>query len=125
MRPFQHQSFRFLSVGALNTLHGYFWIFAIQIVTGQPFLANILGFALAAILGYIAHSRLTFGHRLSWDKAGRYVLVVGASYIVNIVILAAALRYTTGLGAQFIAVAAFVILNYWGQSQFVFARGRQ
>jgi len=125
MQPFHHQSLRFLSVGALNTLHGYAWIFAIQFLTGQPFLANILGYSLAAVLGYFAHSRLTFGHQPSWSKAGRYSLVVGVCYLLNLLILAVLLRHLPAILAQFIAVSSFVILNYFGQLQFVFVGGKR
>lgn len=125
MRLLRHQSTRFLSVGVLNTLHGYAWIFGIQVITGQPVLANMLGYGVAAGFGFLAHSRYTFRQSPSVQKAGAYLLVVAGSYLVNLMVLAMALRVLPAMLAQFVAVSAFVGLSYLGQSRFVFTRRPQ
>ena len=121
MRLFDGQFRRFVWTGIFNTVNGYAWILGLQIITGQPILANMLGYGIAAAIGYVAHSRYTFKQQPTWRSAAGYSVVIGASYLVNLVVLKWCLNVLPAVLSQVIAISVFVVLSYLGQSRFAFS----
>ncbi|MFY8148274.1 MAG: GtrA family protein [Prochlorococcaceae cyanobacterium] len=124
MRLPSKQFHRFLWTGAFNTVNGYIWIFGIQLLTGSPVLANLLGYSIAGSIGYVTHSRFTFRQNLRWQSAGMYAVIISGSYLVNLLILVIFMRFTSPLVSQFIAITTFVFLSYLGQSRLTFSTSR-
>ena len=118
-----HSQFsRFIWTGIFNTINGYAWVLGIQFFTGQPMLANLLGYIIAAAIGYVAHSRYTFRQRTNWRSAAGYTAVLGTSYSINLVVLKWSLSFLPTLLAQILAVTVFSLLCYFGHSRFSFAQ---
>jgi putative flippase GtrA len=124
MRLFHGQFRRFIWTGVFNTVNGYAWILGLQIITGQPLLANMLGYGIAAAIGYIAHTRYTFRQQPSWRNATGYCVVVGGSYLVNLAVLKWSLGFLPAVLAQTLAISVFVVLSYLGQSRYAFSAKR-
>jgi putative flippase GtrA len=124
MRVFHGQLRRFLLTGMFNTVNGYAWILGLQIITGQPLLANMLGYGVAAVIGYVAHCRYTFKQQSSWRTAAAYSVVIGGSYLVNLAVLKWSLSFVPAVLAQTMAISVSMVFCYLGQSRFTFSGTR-
>jgi len=120
MRLFHDQLKRFIWTGIFNTVNDYAWILGLQVITGKPLLANMLGYGMAAVIGYIAHSRYTFRRQPSWRSATSYSVVIGGSYLINLAVLKWSLNFLPTMLAQTLAISIFVVLSYLGQARFAF-----
>ena len=124
MRLFHSQFRRFVWTGIFNTVNGYSWVLGLQLITGKPLFANMLGYGIAAVIGYIAHSRYTFRQQPSWRSAAGYSVVIGGSYLINLAVLKWSLNFLPAMLAQALAISIFVVLSYLGQSRFAFMTNR-
>lgn len=122
MRRTSTQFGRFLLTGIFNTVNGYASVLLLQLVTGMPIVANLLGYVFAGAVGYLAHSKFTFRTKVNSSGALRYGLVLIMSYLVNLIILKALLMVLSPVPAQLIAITVFTILCYLGQSRLTFSR---
>lgn len=122
MRHTSSQFGRFLLTGIFNTANGYTSVLVLQLITGMPVIANLLGYLFAGAVGYLAHSRFTFRTKANSSGALRYGVVMGMSYLINLITLKALLVILSPVLAQLIAVTVFTILCYLGQSRFTFSR---
>lgn len=113
---------RFLLTGLFNTANGYASVLVIQSITGMPILSNFLGYLVASLLGYLAHTAYTFRSEISSHRAFRYVLVLATSYSINVMSLQALLRVLPPVPSQLIAVTIFTLLCYLGHSRFTFRK---
>ena len=111
---------RFVLVGLLNTLVGYGCILALQAVSHNPVLSNLLGYGISAGFSYLTHSRLTFGQTPSSRSARAYVVVLLVSYAFNLVVLKLSLLVLPAVAAQGLAVRSFAGFSYVGQAWLVF-----
>lgn len=125
MKRFFHGQFkRFVWTGIFNTINGYVLILGLQIITDRPLLANLVGYGIAATIGYIAHSRYTFKQLPSWRSATCYSIVMVISYLINLAVLKWALGYLPAILAQTVAISIFAAISYLGQSRFTFQSKR-
>lgn len=122
MRHTSSQFGRFLLTGIFNTANGYTSVLVFQLITGMPVIANLLGYLFAGAVGYLAHSRFTFRTKANSSGALRYGVVMGMSYLINLITLKALLMILSPVLAQLIAVTVFTILCFLGQSRFTFSR---
>jgi len=120
MRLFPDQFKRFIWTGIFNTVNGYALILGLQVITGKPMVANILGYVIAAVTGYIAQSRYTFRQKPRWRSATGYSVVIGGSYLINLAVLKWSLNFLPAMLAQTLAISIFGVLSYLGQSKFAF-----
>ena len=124
MRLIHSQFRRFVWTGIFNTVNGYAWILGLQVITSHPLLANLLGYGIAAVIGYLAHSRYTFRQQPSWRSAAGYSVVIGGSYLINLAVLKWSLNFLPVMLAQVLAISIFVVLSYLGQSRLAFTTNR-
>jgi putative flippase GtrA len=122
MRSSGSQFGRFLITGLFNTANGYVSVLVLQLITGMPVIANLLGYLIAGSVGYLAHSKFTFRTKAKPSGAVRYGAVLGVSYLINLIVLKALLVILAPVPAQLIAVTIFTILCYVGQSRITFSR---
>jgi putative flippase GtrA len=113
---------RFLLTGLFNTLHGYLAVILLQFVTGMPLISNLVGYLFSGVVGYFAHSLFTFRTKASSLGAFRYSIVLGVSYLINLLVLRVLLQHLPPVHAQLIAVTVFTICCYIGQSRITFSR---
>jgi putative flippase GtrA len=113
---------RFLLTGLFNTLNGYAAVILLQFVTGMPLISNLVGYLFSGVVGYFAHSLFTFRTKASSLGAFRYAVVLGFSYLINLLVLQVLLQHLPPIHAQVIAVTVFTISCYVGQSRITFRR---
>jgi len=88
MAPFFGQVIRFGLVGGFVTVIGMaVYYFPATYMGVAPLLANLLGYAVAAALGYVLHSRISFRGHGSRDRpaqrTGRFLIVSLISLALN------------------------------------------
>ncbi|WP_457767678.1 GtrA family protein [Cyanobium sp. ULC084] len=111
---------RFLLTGLFNTANGYASVLLLQFITGMPVLSNLLGYLFSGTIGYFAHSTFTFRSKANSSGAVRYAVVLGGSYLINLLVLKALLKVLSPVPSQLIAVTIFTALCYIGQSKITF-----
>jgi putative flippase GtrA len=122
------QPVRFVLVGVANTLTGLLIIYGLKWLFGiADVLANFVGYAVGLCVSYILNARWTFSFRGSFSTAvPRFVLVIVAAYLANLVTVSAALYwlYLDSYVAQAAGVAPYALVTYCGSKWFVFDRKR-
>ena len=114
------QFVRFLLVGGLNTLFGY-CLFALLVWFKLPYpvaigLATIGGVA----LNFQTTGRLVFGGA-PMERVGRFVIVYGVVYVLNVAGVAAMLRlYFSLYIANALVIIPLALVTYVLQLKFVF-----
>lgn len=109
------QLWRFLKVGALNTLFGYA-LYALLVAIGlQMFVAQIVGTVIAVAFNYVTYSRHVFAGAPA--SQARFILAYALNYLVSLATLAAAAivilsPYFAGLLATIVTAAInFIVLR--------------
>jgi putative flippase GtrA len=111
---------RYIGVGAVNTLIGFSVIFSLMGLGLPPFLANLLGYTVGLLLGFFVSKKIVFRSKGHVNKeAVRYISAFLFSWLLNILILQAALQtmqWNSYLAQVFGAVAytvAMYLLSRW------------
>ncbi|AMO24608.1 hypothetical protein UC35_19440 [Ramlibacter tataouinensis] len=117
---------RFGLVGVANTLVGSGLILLLAWQGVDPYLANILGYVTGTLLSFALNARWTFGSRMSADHLARFLLVIVAAYVINLLVLALTLGLGWGaLASQLPAMVCFTVANFLGQRYFTFREQEQ
>ena len=114
---------RFGAVGVLNTAFGLAVIYLAKWGWGWPDVAaNAAGYACGISLGFALNRSWSFGHRgASHTAIVRYLLVLAAAYLANLVALMAALDFGwPGDVAQLAGVVPYAMVGYLGSRWFAF-----
>ena len=120
---FLAQAARFGLVGIANTAVGAGTTFALLWAGLGPYAANASGYVAGTLFSFVANSRWTFGASPDRARFGRFVLVIAAAYLLNLLVLALCLRL--GLGealSQVPAMVCFTVANFLGHRYFTFAQ---
>lgn len=119
------QFFRFCGVGAINTVVSLIIIFILSEVFNTHFItANIFGYLIGVILGFVLHKTLTFKDTSTKTKKQfiQFISVFFATYVLQ---LAALTLFINILGifefaAQILAAGVYTLLNFMGNRFFTF-----
>jgi len=115
---------RFLMVGVLNTLIGYFVIFScMYVVELGPESSNIAGYATGLIFSYLLNRNYTFKSKQGQrSEIFRFVFVFFIAYASNFgVLLILIYGFKINAGAsQIIASIAYITISYLLNKHFVF-----
>jgi putative flippase GtrA len=106
---------RYLGSGALNTLVGFGIIFLLMAVGVSPVLANICGYAVGFVLGFVVSRRFVFRSEGGIASEGlRYLLAFLSSFLANLLVLHIALGSLQlhPLLAQFLAACTYTGTMY-------------
>ena len=109
------QLWRFLKVGALNTLFGYALYAALVAIGLQMFVAQTVGTVIAVAFNYVTYSRHVFAGAPA--SRLRFVLSYALNYLVSLAALALSALvfpspYVAGLFATMVAAAInFIVLR--------------
>ena len=115
---------RYAGSGALNTLSGFAVIFALMSLGFSPFVANIGGYLVGFILGFVISKKFVFrsnGHFVS--ESLRYLVAFLICFGMNLVALQIALTHMHALFAQILAAVVYTGTMYIFTRWFVFSTG--
>lgn len=119
---------RFAIAGLANTCVGLFVIFACKGFMGMGDAAsNLVGYAIAALLGFLAHKHWTFEHSGASASAFlRYLLVLSLAYAANLAttLWAIELMNVNSYLAQAAGVVPYAAVGYLGGRFFAFRSAR-
>lgn len=120
------RAWRFAAVGIANTTLGLALIFGCKAFLGVgDVAANLVGYAIALLMGFALNKHWTFEHRGDTAHAmGRYLLVLVAAYAANLgtVLFAIDLMHLGGYWAQALGVVPYAATGYLGSRFFAFAK---
>lgn len=120
-REFVRQSARFSVVGIANTLVGAGGIFLMLAFGAGPYVSNIIGYAVGTLFSFVANSLWTFQSPMSGLNLRRFLFVLAAAYMLNLVVLDLMLRLGLGNGwSQVPAMICSTLANFVGQRYFTF-----
>ena len=121
-------AFRYLIVGAANTLVGLLVIyFGMYVVKLSNIAANALGYGAGMILGFVLNKHWTFNHQGPVVPAiAKFMTVVAIAYAANLitVLLSADYMQLNSYLAQALGIIPYTLIGYTGSRFFAF-RGRQ
>jgi putative flippase GtrA len=111
---------RFLISGIINTLIGVLVILFFQLLLGNPYFANILGYIFGGAVGYLTHTGYTFKARFSKRNFVGYTLIWLTGVGFNLLLLKFLIVYVHPLLAQCVAVGFFISYSYYLQAKIVY-----
>ena len=117
---------RYAGSGALNTVAGFAVIFAVMALGFSPYIANITGYLVGFILGFIVSKKFVFrsnGHFVS--ESIRYLAAFLICFGLNLLSMKIALTNVHALFAQLIAAVVYTGTMYLLTRHFVFSGGIQ
>ncbi len=115
---------RYAGSGALNTLVGFAVIFMLMWLGISPFIANVAGYAVGFILGFVLSKKFVFrsnGHFVA--EGVRYLIAFIISFSCNLLALHFALTVLNfhAAIAQIAAAASYTLIMYLLIRIFVFS----
>ena len=100
-------------VGIANTLVGFSIIFGLMFAGLGATASNAVGYAIGAVLSYILNKKYTFK---STDKskllAVKFFMVLGVSYLFNLITLQWLLTFLNAYISQLIAGAVYTVSSF-------------
>jgi putative flippase GtrA len=114
---------RYGAAGALNSLLGFCVVVVCLTMLGlSPLASNGSGFLVGYLSGYALHRRFTFRSAVPHRRGlPTYLIVVAVGYVVNVLVLFLLLdRGISGLLAQALAIAAYVLVTFSMSRTFVY-----
>jgi len=114
---------RYAGSGVLNTLVGFAVIFLLMWLDAAPLVANIGGYAVGFVLGFIVSRRFVFrsnGHFV--DESLRYLAAFSVCFMLNLLVLSLALAELAipAVLAQVMAAATYTGSMYLLTRLYVF-----
>ncbi|WP_366946090.1 GtrA family protein [uncultured Maricaulis sp.] len=118
------QIFKFLSVGAINTILGLVIIFALQLSGVDYLLANLSGYAAGLLFSFLMNRFWSFRVRGSVTllELARFLITFLAAYTSNLIVVAAFVEIldVSVYISQVIGVVVYAVVNFVGLKCVVF-----
>lgn len=106
---------RYAGSGVLNTVTGFAVIFLLMWLGVSPFIANICGYLVGLVLGFVVSRKFVFrsGGRLAAESM-RYLAAFLACVALNLLVLRLALNHLhwNAIPAQLLAAMTYTTLMY-------------
>jgi putative flippase GtrA len=116
---------RFAVVGLANTFIGLSLIFGGKALLGLGDVqANLLGYGVAVLLGFVLNKRWTFEHEGGYARSFTcYLMVLALAYAANIatVLFAIDVLHLNSYVAQALGIVPYALTGYLGGRWFAFA----
>ena len=114
---------RYVCSGSFNTVSGFAVIFLMMWLGFSPFLANVAGYTVGFILGFVITKKFVFrsnGHFIT--ESFRYLIAFVFSFLVNLLVLRISLdgMKLHVVAAQVVAAGCYTLLMYLLARFFVF-----
>ncbi|WLV24144.1 GtrA family protein [Aciduricibacillus chroicocephali] len=88
MRLFQHEFFKFVVVGCINTATYYaLYLILLNIFGVYYFAAHIIAFAISLVVSFFLNTHYTYGVKPTWSKFIRYPLTQAANTVITSALL--------------------------------------
>ena len=110
---------RYFISGGINALVSIAAIFIFQVSTGNMYVANISGYLIGGISGFILHTRYTFQVPTTMLNGLIYYLIVLVGFTLNLIALKLCSPLVPVAAAQFISLAIFIAFSYTCQYYFL------
>lgn len=114
---------RYVGTGALNTIVGWIVIFLLMAKGASPILANISGYFVGLVLGFLVSKNFVFHSAgRSRDEVARYLVAFVISFLLNLSALHFLLEvlYWNQNIAQAVAAIVYTVIMYFLTRFFVF-----
>lgn len=113
---------RYLGSGVLNSVVGIGVIFVLMAWGMSPLLANISGYFVGFVLGFVVSKKFVFRSNGNFVAENvRYLAAFVVSFLFNVLILRLALNAGVGfVASQFAAAMSYTVLMYLLTRLFVF-----
>ena len=125
---FVPQFAKFLTVGVLNTVLGYFVIFSSMYLLGfSPELSNLLGYGVGLCSSYFLNRKYTFESvRVSREEILKFIFVFLIAYVSNLLVLMY-LVHSSSLHdgvSQVVAGVFYVVISFLMNKYYVFKKSK-
>lgn len=86
---------------------------------GGPLVSASWGFAIGLLLNFLLHSRMTFKTSASWERLGRFLVVVGLNYLLTLGCVGMSTGWMesplTGklVSLPLVAINGFLLSRFW------------
>lgn len=108
-------------VGIANTLVGFSIVFGLMFVGYEALHANMIGYAIGAIVSFILNKKYTFKSTATpYTQAFKFFIVLGIAYILNYLTLQWLLGNTTPYLAQLLSAIVYTVSSFVLAKFFVF-----
>lgn len=114
---------RYAGSGALNSVSGFAVIFLLMWLGISPLIANVSGYAIGFILGFVLSKKFVFRRNGHFIAEGiRYLVAFIFSFLCNLLVLRFALNILNiqAVAAQVAAAASYTLVMYILIRVFVF-----
>ena len=114
---------RYLGSGALNTVVGFSVIFFLMELGVSPFIANIGGYLVGFVLGFVVSKKLVFrSNEPFFGESMRYLMAFIICFMLNFLVLSMAIKilHLGAIFAQVLAAGAYTFSMYVVMRCFVF-----
>ncbi len=124
----EHSHFsRYIGSGALNTAVGFGIIFLLTAFGVSPFLANVCGYLVGFILGFLVTKKFVFysnGH--FFGESMRYLIAFIFCFLLNFLVLSITIKefQISALFAQILAAIVYTLSMYFVLRRFVFLKSK-
>ena len=105
---------RYTLIGLLCALCNYAIILAVDAVGGHYVLATLIAFMTVTPIGFVLHSRFTFGEPLRWTSFLRFVAGLSSAYplaVLSMIVLCSGFDLSVAIAAP-IATAVVFLWNF-------------
>lgn len=85
----------------------------------SPWVSASWGFAIGLLLNFLLHSRMTFKASASWERLGRFLVVVGLNYLLTLGFVGMSTWWMesplTGklISLPLVAINGFLLSRFW------------
>jgi len=119
---------RYAGIGVINTIIGYGLIFALMFFGIDPFLSNVIGYAVGITVSYILNKNFNFrSEKSTRETFPKFVGVLLTAYVINLVILFICLRalHLNKYISQLVAGCFYTLFGFLGNRYITFVEEKQ
>ena len=119
---------RYVGIGVINTIVGYGLIFTLMFLGINPFLSNLIGYAVGITVSYILNKNFNFRSEKSTKETfPKFVGVLLTAYVINFAVLFVCLKVLclNKYLSQLIAGGFYTLFGFLGNRYITFAEEKR
>ena len=115
------QFMRYNAVGVINTLIGFSIIFGLMFLGFDPILSNAVGYGVGSLVSFYLNKVYTFkATKHSWRQVLYFFMILGISYLINVLVLHALLPWVNPYLAQLMSAIVYTLSSFLLAKNIVF-----